>query len=344
MILNFFKYIIQYTDILLYKSLHKKEDYTSDILIFDTSLYSDNLGDKIINYYCNIVFKEIGVLPFARVSTHVRPTYREKKLLNRKSMKIITGTNILSSQINLRGLWKRPIWAKETANLCLMGNGWSTYSEYENKFTKLFYKTMLSKKFIHSVRDTYTEKKLLSLGINNVINTACPSMWRLTEEFCKSIPVNKASSVITTITDYAQEPSSDWFLLDTLLQHYEKVYVWLQGKDDLDYLHSFSKFDSLICIDNNLESFNWILQNESIDYVGTRLHAGIHALNYQKRSLIIAIDNRAKELAKDTNLPVIERSQIRDELEDKIESDYVIKLKIPLTNIEIWKNQFTNIK
>lgn len=86
------------------------------------------------------------------------------------------------------------------------------------------------------------------------------------------------------------------------------------------------------------------MQNESIDYVGTRLRAGIHALNYQKRSLIIAIDNRAKELAKDTNLPVIERSRIREELEDKIKSNYVIKLKIPLTNIETWKNQFTNIK
>ena len=338
----FLKYIIQYLDLLIYKKIPKKNKITG-IIVFDTSLSSDNLGDEIINYYCNSIFNEVGIMPLSRISTHVCPTHKELKLLNKNTLKIITGTNILSSKMNSRGLWKRPLWAKQTDNLCLMGTGWNAYSEYENRFTKLFYQTLLNKNFIHSVRDTYTENKIRSLGINNVIYTACPSMWRLSEDFCKTIPADKAKSVLTTITDYAPDAESDWFLLDTLLRHYKNVYIWIQGKHDLEYLRLFPEFNKLICIDNNLHSYNQILENTELDYVGTRLHAGIHALNHRKRTLIISIDNRARELAKDTNLPVIERSEIKNKLEKAIKSSYATNIRIPLNNIEKWKGQFSGL-
>ena len=61
---------------------------------------------------------------------------------------------------------------------------------------------ILDSTYLHSVRDSYTEKKLKQIGIDNVINTSCPTMWRLTEEFCSHIPCKKQDTVVTTITDY----------------------------------------------------------------------------------------------------------------------------------------------
>ena len=52
--------------------------------------------------------------------------------------------------------------------------------------------------------------------------------------------------------------------------------------------------------------------SENIDYVGTRLHAGIRALQHKKRTIIIGIDNRAIEKAKDFNLTVIDRKNIKN--------------------------------
>ena len=52
------------------------------------------------------------------------------------------------------------------------------------------------------------------------------------------------------------------------------------------------------------------MANTEFDYVGTRLHAGILALNYRKRTLIIAVDNRAAEMKTDINLPVIARGDL----------------------------------
>lgn len=48
-----------------------------------------------------------------------------------------------------------------------------------------------------------------------------------------------------------------------------------------------------------------------IDYVGTRLHGKIRVLNREKRAIILAVDNRAIEIANDTALPVVRREDIQ---------------------------------
>ena len=67
-------------------------------------------------------------------------------------------------------------------------------------------KILLSKTYLHSVRDEYTKDMLERIGIKNVINTGCPTMWSLTEEHCKQIPIKKSNSVVFTITDYNKKP------------------------------------------------------------------------------------------------------------------------------------------
>jgi hypothetical protein len=42
-----------------------------------------------------------------------------------------------------------------------------------------------------------------------------------------------------------------------------------------------------------------------VDFVGARLHGGIRALQRGRRTLTIALDNRAREIAGDTGMPVV---------------------------------------
>ena len=100
-------------------------------------------------------------------------------------------------------------------------------------------------------------------------------------------------------------------------------------------------------MDNNIElvpfgliSYDKILEFKDVDYVGTRLHAGIRALSKYHRTIVISIDNRAKNIGKDTGLPVIQREDIEILLQKKIQSEFVTDIRMPMSNIEKWKKQF----
>ena len=67
---------------------------------------------------------------------------------------------------------------------------------------------------------------------------------------------------------------------------------------------------------------------------------GTFYLPYLKRSIIIAVDNRAIEISNDTNLPSVKRENIKDELENLIVSDFKTEIKLPMENIKRWKSQF----
>lgn len=59
----------------------------------------------------------------------------------------------------------------------------------------------------------------------------------------------------------------------------------------------------------------------------------------KRRSIIISIDNRAEEMAKDYNINIIERDNI-NELEKLINSNIETKINLPIENINKWINQF----
>lgn len=207
--------------------------------------------------------------------------------------------------------------------------------------TVTFYSKALSETFLHSVRDEYTKSKLQAIGINNVINTSCPTMWKLTEDFCQSIPTVKANSVMTTITDYAPNREIDAFMLNTLLKTYKHVYLWLQGENDLEYFNSLDvKKEEIILIPSRLSSFDAVLGALDLDYIGTRLHAGIHALNCKKRTMIIGVDNRAIEISKDTGLPVLRRELLVENIENAIIRNRPTQISLPMEAINTWRNQF----
>ena len=131
-------------------------------------------------------------------------------------------------------------------------------------------------------------------------------------------------------------------MLPMLQKHYREVYVWLQAVEDYACLRQMDArvTQNLHLIQPNLRDYTALLASGGIDYVGTRLHGGIHAMNMGCRSLILAVDNRASEIAKDTKLPILPRGGNLDVMEERICSAWETQIDLPITAIRQWKNQF----
>lgn len=313
------------------------------ITIFDTSITSTNLGDEIIMdsvmRELKDIFKEDTM--FLRVPTHEVISRRSHRLVNESDYSFVAGTNILNSKFKIikANLWNiNLIDIMKLNKVILMGVGWGNYQNRPSNLVKFAYSNILNRSVVHSVRDSYTKSKLESIGIKNVANTSCATMWSLTPEHCKSIPLNKGENVVMTLTDYSRDEINDKKLIQILEANYKNVYIWIQGSNDYEYVKSLS--NTLNIVGPTLQEFDKLLDSElNLDYVGTRLHAGIRALQKRRRSIIIGIDNRAIEKQKDFNIPVIKRENIND-LEKEIKSSFETKLTIDFEAISKWKKQF----
>jgi polysaccharide pyruvyl transferase WcaK-like protein len=313
---------------------------TKVISIFDTTISEYNLGNQII---MDAVKSELGELfgdyfeyrvPYQQINKSI------KHCLLESDYTFFGGTNSLSSFMNKYKQWD--INLKKTSfvkDVIMMGIGWWQYQARPNYYTRMILNRALSHNYAHSVRDNYTKKMLDSLGFNT-INTGCPTTWKLKEEVINKINASKkAESVIVTLTDYNKSPLEDKKLLDICLNNYSKVYFWPQGLGDLNYIASLNIDKNIWILNSNLEAFDRTLKEQDVDYIGTRLHAGIRALQHKRRSFIVAIDNRATEIGKDINMTVYPRTGI-DALEKDLTNKYLLDLKINWSGIEQWKEQF----
>ena len=224
-----------------------------------------------------------------------------------------------------------------------MGVGFDSKDDAFDSYTKQLFDTILSKDGLHSVRDSFSEQKLKSMGIANVLYTGCPTMWNLTPEHCASIPTTKAAHVVCTLTDYCRDQANDTAMLDILLDSYETVYLWPQGRDDLAYIQALGYADKLILVPSTLADYDAVLKQADLDYVGTRLHAGIRALSAGHRSLIISIDNRADCISADTGMPVLRREDVCVALQERLNNDIKTDITMPWENISQWKMHLKEI-
>ncbi|RLM17391.1 hypothetical protein BIY29_19160, partial [Brenneria alni] len=270
--------------------------------------------------------------------------YNQAYKLNRISeFSFIGGSNLLSSDHSFLLKKKYNQWAVnifdalKINNPILLGVGWKNYQVKPNFLTSFLYRKLLSSKEIHSVRDNYTLQKLKEVGINNAINTGCPTMWGLDKAHCDSIPDKKANIVVFTLTDYNRSPEHDKILIEILKRNYDEIFFWPQGRRDNEYLHCFNT-DGIKIINPNLSSYDQLL-SQDIDFIGTRLHAGIRAIQKKKRAIILGIDNRAEEIRKDTNLFVINRDEVNS-LNEIISSRFKTDILVNFENICKWKKQF----
>ncbi|MGU8248915.1 polysaccharide pyruvyl transferase family protein [Clostridium perfringens] len=311
------------------------------ICVFDTSIATLNIGDEIImdsvNKELNDIFNEKMLL---KVPSHEKIGRISHIRLKMSDNIFVGGTNLLTSDMfKLNPQWN--ISLKDILvlkDVVLLGVGWRKYSEKTNFYTKFLLNKVLSKKYIHAVRDEFTKSKLMELGFKNVINTGCPTLWKLDEKHCSQIKTSKSENVICTFTDYDKDLVNDKKLADLLFKNYKNVYCWVQGAGDLEYIKSIS--ENFIIVSPQLAKYDELLQSDiDLEFVGTRLHAGIRAMQKGRRSIIISIDNRAREMGKDFNLNVLERDEI-EKLENIIYSDFETKITLNWEEINKWKKQF----
>lgn len=310
------------------------------ISVFDTTISAYNIGNEIImdavrenlhnlfpeDFFINLPsFDSIG-----KMSTDY---------IKKSDYTFFGGTNALSAQMDVYSQWGiDETNVNDIQNVILFGVGWWQYQSEINEYTRKILKQVLHPNVVHAVRDAYTQRKLESIGINNVINTGCPTTWKLTEEWCSLIPKEKADSVLFTFTDYNQSPI-DFDIFSLLKKTYKKLYFWVQGPKDIKYINSFDKNGEVIIIPPSLQHLDNFFCNQDVDYVGTRLHAGIRALQHKKRTIVLSVDNRASEIAKDIKLPVVPREDV-SLLKEKICSSFETGLKVDYLSVNKWLKQF----
>lgn len=323
-------------------------------ILFNTSIGTLNMGDYIIVESCKEHLEEIisedflVELPSHTPAVHNYQSNRLNSLIrytDDAKYKFITGTNLLSynmlkpwNNLNINIFNYRPY-----KNLILVGCGiHPNKSNKANFYTKYLYKKVLSMDYIHSTRDERTKIFLENLGFK-AINTGCATTWNFTKDFCNIITAKKARDVVFTLTDYMKDIVNDQILINILKNNYENMYFWVQGSNDLNYLKGFKNVEDIKIINPHLKDYKEVLSKD-IDFVGTRLHAGIFAMQHKKRTIIIGVDNRAMDMQETYNLNVLHRDQIKDKLETMINSSFETNVSIDLEKINKWKSQFIDEK
>lgn len=313
------------------------------VTILDTAVSSTNLGDAVIMESVRHELADIlsDCVTFT-VASHEWAGGHTRGLIRNSDWTIAGGTNLLSSRMWFRLNWKvTPIDAFMRYRTVLMGVGWYQYQHAPDPYSRWLLRSLLSRDMVHSVRETYAATRLASIGIRNVVNTGCPTIWRLSPEHCASLPKVKArDAVVTGINSYKKlkNPEADRRMLELLSRHYREVYLWIQTYTDYEYARSLGV--AVRFINPSVAALDAVLESKlDLDYVGNRLHAGIRALQKGRRAVILEIDNRAEEMGRDFGLPTVERTDF-ERLERMIQSPLEIAVRLPDKEIALWKGQF----
>lgn len=321
------------------------------IVIFDTALGTSNVGDEIILDSIKDNMSDVFDEHFSlRLATHVN-NFSMKQVFHRNTKiryfqqadwKFICGTNLIA-QTRLGKINSQ--WQLYPSNLSiykdcvLIGAGTTQSTPKLDFYAKMLYGKVLSKRYIHSVRDDLTKGIVESLGCR-AINTGCPTLWKLTNEHCRRIPTGKAENCIISVSGYKpqRDESNDARMIEIIRRNYKNVLVWIQTTDDEKYLDSLPGGSELGRI-YSLRRFRRALE-ENVDYVGTRLHGGIYAMQNFRRSLVIGIDHRAEGFHRTNHIPVLRREDISEKLEGVINSDFPTEIVIDSRAIAEFKLQF----
>lgn len=323
-------------------------------VVFDTAIGTSNLGDEIILQCLEDELAPILNDSFImRFGTHVKNFGWKRFLMGSQKIrfsydadfKIVMGTNLLSRDIKkTQAQWpigRLDSWLYEN---CIMAGVGTTLSEGEiTNYSQKIYNRILRKDFYHSVRDEESKRLLEQLGYK-VLNTGCPTLWKLTPEHCRHIPIKKADNVIFSLSGYKNQRNRpmDEALIDVLRDNYDNLIFWCQTSKDEEYL---DKIDGTEAIPRlySLKKFKDTLEKGNVDYVGTRLHGGVYALQHKVRSIVIAIDHRARGFHETNNLCICERDEIPDKLSNLINSDIVTDIRLRQDDIDRFKAQFFEV-
>ncbi len=319
-----------------------------NIALADTSAATMNIGVDVI---MECTRKELsGILENNIVCTF--PTHTPMchsyqvgktdytKWIEEADYKFISGTNLLKMNM----LKRSPLWNVNIFNYrplkdsILVGVGRAGQVKELNWYTKLLYKKLLSKNYIHSVRDEETKNILEDMGFR-AINTGCITLWGLTNEFCAKINKTKQKNVVTSFNCKSPDIDKDNKVIRLLKDNYEKIYFWPQTIGDIEYFNKLSNIEGIEIISNSLNRFAYILENEEVDYVGARLHGGIFCMHHYIRTIILSVDYRSTDMQKTYNINCVPREDI-NEIEKMIQSELDTKVNVDQEKIDAWLSQF----
>lgn len=274
------------------------------VIHIDPAIGSTNLGDEIISDAISVYLRKMfnGSRIICIGSRDVGAWSR--RIMAAADYIFFGGSNALSANpvFGYRQFAVGFLQHLGLRNVVLMGVGWWQYQNSFGPLAPSLYRRMLRKDIIHSVRDEYAKNKLSELGLENVINTACPTMWSLV-----GFDAAVADNVVVTLTDYNRDYERDVAILNGVLKKFDRVFFWPQGTDDEKYLQTFRtsvNLGRIGVLKPNLYALDEAL-GAGASYVGTRLHAGIRALQHKCATYIVPIDNRSIEIAKTGSLPLI---------------------------------------
>jgi len=309
------------------------------IAVLDTWVGDTNLGNRIVMAGVETGLRRLFPHDFhyhAPALEHIRAS---RGIVQSADLVFLAGTNLLSADMATTSEWRIGLRdARWLRRVVLLGVGWWQYqSRPVDARTRLLLRTVLDREAVHSTRDSYTARRLEALR-HRATNTGCPTLWDLDDAHCATIPQAKADAVLLTFTEYHQDERSDAFLWEVLARNYRRIYFWPQQFGDLDYVRAIG--GDPIVVDPSLEALDDALADADVDYVGTRLHAGIRALQHGRRSLIVGVDNRAIEMARDFHLPVLARDTLAAELESRIAGEWATAVRVDYEAIDRWAAQF----
>ena len=106
----------------------------------------------------------------------------------------------------------------------------------------------------------------------------------------------------------------------------------------MSYFQTLSNIENIRVISPSVQAYKTLLSEGNIDFVGTRLHAGIYAMQHKVRTVILSVDNRASDMAETYNLNVLWRNDPK--LEEFLCGEIVTAVNIDEQAIAAFKQQF----
>ncbi len=307
--------------------------------IVDTAVASMNLGDQIIMEAVDHQLAPLLEGAFVhRVASHEVMRSSGRRLVDSSDIAIVGGTNLVGAGMLLERVWKvSPADALARRRFVLMGVGWKNRPRATDAASRWLLRRILSRDRLHSVRDGYTRAQLADLGIDNAVDTGCPTLWDLSEKHCEAIPRGKAPAVVVTLNRQLDPPGFGRRLAAYCATVYDRVFFWPQSPADHRYQAEMPA--RIEAVPPSLAAYDellWGLQGD-LDYVGTRLHGGIRALQAGRRALIAEVDHRTSEMAKSCRLPTVDAADW-DGLTGMVEGAIATRVRLDVVAIQRFKD------
>lgn len=334
-----------------YLNLLKESSIMKKVGIFDTAIGTSNNGDEIIYQSSIKGLKSILDNSFSlRLGTHIanydkkqmkKDNFKINYFTNDCDLKFVMGTSIVLEKLSgIHRQWMLFDYNKKLyKDVILVGVGKNILYDSIDSSTAKIYKSILNNQYKHSVRDEFTKKVLEDIGIDSIV-TGCPTLWEFDKDKCELIPKSKSDACIISLSGQKKYHNieADQQLINIVNNNYSKVYVWIQTLADEPYFDSFENISNIEKI-YSLSKYEDILNKGNVDYVGTRLHGGIFAMQHNVRTIIIAIDQRAIGMYESNNIPILKREEINN-LHFLINSSFKTDIKIDNNKISSFINQF----